>query len=462
MDNNGHTTHWLYECCLSILLTVSSIIENDSMSFNNKIWGATSLLRLVFLCLLLLSLACFWESGRVTQSLLEYGEDSPRAFDAPLHVTNNATNDRLRFATLCSVSCSLPPWMQQYMQWHTSRLQGIQRLPPSQQPWKRQRLLVVRCLAEDRCGGTADRLKSLPLYLAIAAKNKRLLFLRWTRPFRLEEFMTPGEAFNWTVPEGLAPLLDDKDDNTTSRVAFGAKALPQIVRATHNPRHWLVEGAAQMAGGDLFQTVVESFATTNETFQAPQEFFHEMFLTLFRPAPALYKLVEHQMQALDIRPNQFVTAHIRAKYPGEPYRQTWNVTLLNRTVTNAIDCASSLASNLPIYVASDTLLALQAAQAYGNNTTPVRVVSYLDVPTRAAASSDVALVPHQDPPHLNFAQKDDPSAFYSIFADLFLMSQSRCVSFGAGGFGRFGSLISFNATCQIAHSSRGKRNQCTR
>jgi hypothetical protein len=53
-----------------------------------------------------------------------------------------------------------------------------------------------------------------------------------------------------------------------------------------------------------------------------------------------------------------------------------------------------------------------------------------------------------DPPHLkNFAKLDDPSGFYGIFVDLFLMSYSYCFIYGAGGFRRFGALVSFHPHC---------------
>lgn len=414
-----------------------------------------------------LSWVPLWQSGRLTQNIYEYSSqgDNEEPLLAPVLTKANRTTSRMQFSRPCNISCTLPQWMQNYMSWHTNQLQQIRKHPPSEQPWLQQRLLVVRCLEGDRCGGTADRLKSLPLSLAVAAKTRRLLFLRWTRPFRLEEFMVPGEQFNWTVPDSLVPLLDS---NKTSKVFFGGKAANQnIVKSAHNPSIWVVEGAAQQAREDLFRNMVSGLqGTSGQAIANPPDFFHDKFLALFRPVPALHALVEHEMQELDLWPNQFVTAHIRAKYPGEPYRETWNVTLLQRTVENAIDCASSLVSGkgLPVYVASDTLVSLQAAQAYGKSSTPYRVVSHLDVPTSDESSSNFQVqkkLPHQDPPHLNFAKEEDPSAFFSIFADLFIMSQSRCVAVGAGGFGRFGSLVSFNATCHIAHSTKGKLNSCT-
>jgi hypothetical protein len=65
--------------------------------------------------------------------------------------------------------------------------------------------------------------------------------------------------------------------------------------------------------------------------------------------------------------------------------------------------------------------------------------------------------PAEDAPHLNFAKKDDPSGFYSIFVDIFLMSQAYCVTYGlgAGLFGVFGRLISRHPECNIPHTHLG-------
>lgn len=399
------------------------------------------------------------------------------------HTTKSSStslDSRLLFPSFEDPSSKLPRWMVKYMEWHTQRLNELHDKDKSH--WKEQNLLIMRCLEEDRCGGTADRLKSLPLFLAAAARNERLLFLRWTRPFALEEFLVPGPYLNWTVPHLLTPLLE----NTTSHVVHAGKAMKPLVRSSYQRHIWLVEGAAQMTGGSLVEEIVRDMtdsdaavAMPDDEIQEPLFFFHDLFLTLFRPSQDLAKVIDRQMIGLDLWPNQFATAHIRAKYPGEPYRETWNLTLLQDSVTNAVRCASSLARSAflnttsssqpsqesmqhhpPIFVASDTLVSLQAAQAYGHEV-PYRVLSYLDVPqTEDNVNDPGPVVPIEDPPHLNFAKEEDPSAFFSIFADLFLMSQSRCVSFGAGGFGRFGSLVSFNSTCRGPHSIKGEKVHC--
>ena len=67
----------------------------------------------------------------------------------------------------------------------------------------------------------------------------------------------------------------------------------------------------------------------------------------------------------------------------------------------------------------------------------------------------------EDPPHLNFAKPDHVSGFYVIFVDLFLMSYANCVVYGAGGFGRMGSLVSYRPLCGIAYTvNNGKLQYC--
>jgi len=63
---------------------------------------------------------------------------------------------------------------------------------------------------------------------------------------------------------------------------------------------------------------------------------------------------------------------------------------------------------------------------------------------------------------LNFAERDDVSAFYVIFVDLFLMSYASCVVYGAGGFGRMGSLVSYRPFCGMPYTvNHGVLQQCS-
>lgn len=67
----------------------------------------------------------------------------------------------------------------------------------------------------------------------------------------------------------------------------------------------------------------------------------------------------------------------------------------------------------------------------------------------------------EDPPHLNFAKRDDMSAFNVIFVDMFLMSYASCVVYGAGGFGNLGSLVSYRPSCGMPYTAnRGILKHC--
>jgi hypothetical protein len=349
---------------------------------------------------------------------------------------------------------SLPKWMKDYFQWHSRQLSSIHE---HEWKWQHHRLLIVRCMDDDRCGGTSDRLKSVPLFLVLAAKSRRLLFLRWNRPFALEEFLIPNSYWNWTVPTSLATLLDkdlqQKESRHYNQTTILSKKSQQLVSAVQSPSTWLVQGNLQFSGATLYESLASEFEGNSTKSQDFVSMYHSFFHSSFAPAPAIDQIVQDIFRQLHLVPNRFVVAHIRAKYPGEVFRETGNLTALQAIVDNAICVASKLNNRttpMPIYLASDALAVLQAG-----------IQSKLRHGVVSRLTSQQKIAEDGDPPHLNFAQRDHPSAFYSIFVDLMIMSQSQCVAFGAGGFGRFGSLVSFNVSCRQAHSVKGVMQECS-
>jgi hypothetical protein len=95
-------------------------------------------------------------------------------------------------------SPSLPPWMKEYFGWHRAERGRLTR-----GNWETRRYLVLRCLEDDaECGGASDRLGPLPYLLMLAHRARRLLFIHWSRPAPLEEFLVPpAGGMDWTVPE---------------------------------------------------------------------------------------------------------------------------------------------------------------------------------------------------------------------------------------------------------------------
>ena len=358
-----------------------------------------------------------------------------------------------------SSTCNVPPWMKDYFRWHRQTLQNITQ--PSD--WLQHSLLVLKCTGNDSCGGTADRLRPLPFYLAMAARAKRLFFIRWTKPLPLEAILEPFQL-NWAVPSSLAQLID-QGNGTISQGRNLVRMADQSLRSDL----WTLQVLSQaMDYYEEYTSVVRDLEDVSSGGSSlhPKDYFHDLFLALFRPLPALLHMIETTMNSLHLVPNQFVVTHIRALYPGHPYDTSRNVSDLEPSVWNAVDCASYTFPGAPVFIASDTLASKQVAQEYGRrlhgqnqeknetkeqNNYPI-VVSDLDMVADPTNSTMV------DPLHMDYTQvgAHDPSEYFGIFADLFIMSQSRCVAFGGGGFGRFGSLASFNSTCRVQHSGQHK------
>jgi hypothetical protein len=57
-----------------------------------------------------------------------------------------------------------------------------------------------------------------------------------------------------------------------------------------------------------------------------------------------------------------------------------------------------------------------------------------------------------EPAHFEFTIDPDPSKFYGIFIDLWIMAHAKCMAQGLGGFGHFASTLSGNHySCRVRH-----------
>ena len=48
------------------------------------------------------------------------------------------------------------------------------------------------------CGGIGDRMRSFSEFVALAALSKRVLLIKWARPFPFEHFVVPSQV-NWST-----------------------------------------------------------------------------------------------------------------------------------------------------------------------------------------------------------------------------------------------------------------------
>ena len=59
----------------------------------------------------------------------------------------------------------------------------------------------------------------------------------------------------------------------------------------------------------------------------------------------------------------------------------------------------------------------------------------------------------KEPLHFDIGDytKYEASDFFPAFVDLYLIGNSKCVSYGKGGYGKFGLVMNFNYTCGFNH-----------
>eukprot|EP00529_Nitzschia_sp_RCC80_P011427 CAMPEP_0113523728 /NCGR_PEP_ID=MMETSP0014_2-20120614/45852_1 /TAXON_ID=2857 /ORGANISM="Nitzschia sp." /LENGTH=636 /DNA_ID=CAMNT_0000421821 /DNA_START=229 /DNA_END=2135 /DNA_ORIENTATION=- /assembly_acc=CAM_ASM_000159 len=115
----------------------------------------------------------------------------------------------------------VPSWMSQYFDWHKQQLQELKEIfdnnnnvdnnhVVSTLQDSNHKLLVMQCLktSDNKCGGTADRLKAFLYLLKEAAIMKRVLFLHWTSPCDIKDFLVPPiGGFDWRAPPWLQDWL---------------------------------------------------------------------------------------------------------------------------------------------------------------------------------------------------------------------------------------------------------------
>jgi hypothetical protein len=303
------------------------------------------------------------------------------------------------------------------------------------------------------------------LFLLLAARSipKRLFFIRWTRPYPLQEFLLPTpNSLNWTVPEWMIPVLDDQFDKSMSASITGTSKVYHtkdnlLSKASNDPSITIVEGSVNYNVSDLYSKWIQNFHPNTETSDNYVVFFHDLFRLLFQPSPPIQTLLQQHLHHLQLTPGNYVVAHYRAHYPGEPFvENNFSQAILAETSRNSINCASALLPHTPIYFASDSKDAVGHVQEYAK-----QLQLSLQKPTNKRSSTrSIVTMDHPERVHLNFAKKKDASGFYSVFVDLLLMGNGQCVSVGAGGFGWFASLLSFNASCTSRHTINGNVQTC--
>jgi hypothetical protein len=334
-------------------------------------------------------------------------------------------------------SSVLPPWMKDYFEWHQEQRKLI-----TEENWDTFKYFVQRCLVIDKqCGGTSDRLQSIPAKLRLAAKYKRILLIIWERPVKLEEFLVPPTTgLDWTAPDWLRANLQPY----FKQLAVLSDAREWVIQKVFNSSEVMVDTMSAF-GSDSGASWYNKQITDKEEADF-DSVHHELWDVLFQPSPPVQALIDRQMEELKLEPMQYHALHIRAQYLS-------NEAGTPGLVENATNCAiSSFGSpTLPLYVATDSKEATRKAIAYASNYTRQAVARFSDTaPLHMDRGADF----------MRYAKdlRDQPELYYDIFVDVYILSQARCITYGRGGYGRWASLLSSNSSCSMRYFQTRNRD----
>jgi hypothetical protein len=185
----------------------------------------------------------------------------------------------------------------------------------------------------------------------------------------------------------------------------------------------------------------------------------DIFRIMFEPIPLLAKRINATMTSLDLVENEFVSTHVRARYPagyimkflGGGRNQTFDKdgglkfegklkNWINSIVKNAVTCGHLLAPDLKVFFISDH-----------NDATNYALSTEISLKGGDKIKA-IGLNRKEEPLHMdgNNHQMVNAADFYSVFEDLLIMGGSRCVSHGIGSFGSFGAGLTGNR-CRAIH-----------
>ena len=327
---------------------------------------------------------------------------------------------------------NLPTWLQDYVIWHNQVRSTL-----TAENYSSRRFLIMKCLVcDDHCGGTADRLVPIPLMLFVAHQTKRLLLIYWERPAALEDFLAPT-LLDWRLPSFLRSQMHCNDTSVLGTVDL------TVEHAQSEER--IVSTRCQSSNyGAKYYNEQRMLRNASE---APFDFiFRDVWRSVFQPSPIIRSLVEDALEKLHLFPNEYAAAHLRGLY-GQPNRSQ---PVLDVWTRRAVNCASQIRPGGPIYFASDSAYATQTAQEYGQFRGGNDIIV-----TRPTKTNQ-----QQQPLHLDKGASSNASFYYDTFVDLYLLSMSQCLVYSKGGFGKWGSLLSFNHSCSYRFLSSTQAKGC--
>ena len=343
--------------------------------------------------------------------------------------------------TMWDSSTRMPQWMKDYFAWHRQQRELVHSTN-----YLKHKFLVITCFRDtSSCGDLSDRLRPMPFYVLLAAETNRILLISWEKPAPLEDFlMPPRGGVDWRTPSYMVDSLREKGETAVSlkqlrKLALGTERIVKFVASGHDSGSQYYNAHA-LSSGDV----------VSDPFQHE---YRDCWHALFTPVRKVVRLIEYEMDTLDLYPEDFIAAYLGANYTMDDVGR--DKRLVANWTRNALNCASNLRPDGPYLFVSDTEQAKLVAIQYG----------------KQKEATVVARMNGHSYENHRFDGDDwttkRASDYYPAFVDLYMMSMASCYSYNVGLLAQWANLISGTSLgCSVRHWTPGvnknsaNRNGC--
>ena len=317
----------------------------------------------------------------------------------------------------------------------------------------------------------------MPYYIWLAHKTGRKLLIKHTKPYPFEKFLVPPEGgLDWRLPD---EFLDEEWEVYQNRSFLEYKRdrriflHEQIHKPEHNDTRFIFSNANLVKTWGVFES---------NTNMRIEDVWPSIFRRMFQPAKELGEIIDSIAKENGLIPGEYGGAHIRARYP-LPKGSDGNIQMkkesqhpgvnMEDNVTRAFvqkmgdNAARCVVKAMPetkhIYFASDTsevldyLLNDSPAWARNRdnrgNTTDAVATNHTKLPHIVVRPDYKVHSQHLEVRNIVGSEvAAAPKDFYQIFVDLWILSHTKCISQGVGGFAHFASMLSGNhLKCRTRH-----------
>jgi hypothetical protein len=252
--------------------------------------------------------------------------------------------------------------------------------------------------------------------LRVAADSKRILYIHWDLPNRLEKYLHPPKhgGLNWIIPETMMWKVR-RTNHITSIDAIHKQAFQEDRRVVN-----------VMFNDDSFAEPYYN-DRRKDGEKAASEVLKDTWDVFFRPSFMLLERSGESMKLMGLESGEYAAAHIDYETVPQDDAQKEELRL---KVEHALNCLSQLRPGGPFFVAAQTYDIAREAIVYGkqhNTTVHAKMITH-----------DTSKVPFD---------------LVTAFDEILLMTNARCVAYNRGGYGQLGYILGYNYNCRIKYSA---------